>query len=186
MQSESDYVIKICVVGEDDVGRYSVLKCYLKDAINELDYFTTMESNFAVKDIEFRPEQSETVVMLKVHFWYFTDFTDTSRDSDDLRRFFNNASGVLLIFDLTRPETLFTIPGWIETVFDLAGPLIPVILIGNKSDLLIAVDETEVESISERYGLPYCYTSAKLNEEIDEVFKALVSLAYQYRSTREC
>ncbi len=185
MQNEPDYVLKICVVGAEGVGRLSILRRYLEDAISELDYFTTMESNFAVKDIEFRPSQSEDLVILKVNFWYFTEFMDTSRGSDDLRRFFNKVSGVLLIFDLTRPETLSSVSEWIETVFELAGLEIPIVLIGNKSDLQVKVDETEVKRISEKFGLQYFYTSAKLNQGIDEALTALVSMAYNYRTTRE-
>jgi len=185
MKDNPDYMFKICVVGEDDVGRFSILRSYLKEAITELDYFTTLESNFAVKDVEFIPEHSMTSVMLRIYFWYSTEFMGTSIKNPDLSQFFRQASGVLLVFDLTRPETLEAIPGWIETVFELVGPLIPIMLIGNKSDLQVAVDATEVERISEKFGVPYFYTSAKLNQGIDEVIDSLISLAYEYRTTRE-
>ncbi len=179
MQNDIDYVFKICVVGEEDVGRLSVLKRYLKDAISELDYFTTMESNFAVKDIEFTPDQSVETIMLKIHFWFFTEFMDTSRGSDDFRRFFSNAGGVLFIFDLTRQETLSSITEWIETVDELVGHRIPIVLLGNKSDLPVTVDETEVSRISDEFGIPYFFASAKKDEQIAEAFEQLITMVYQ-------
>ena len=182
MQNESDYVFKICIVGDDDVGRYSVLKRYLKDAIDELDYFTTMESNFAVKYLDIIPDHSEDSVRLRLHFWFFTEFMDTSRGSDDLRRFFSNASGVMFIFDLTRPETLSTIPEWIEKVYEMVGHRIPIVLLGNKSDLEILVDETEVKRLSEKFEIPYFYASAKLDEQISDTFEKLVSMVFQHQS----
>ena len=98
--------------------------------------------------------------------------------------FYKGSKGALLCFDLTRLESLRNTLKWIEEVLQCIG-IVPVVLVGCKSDLIgkgSGISEHEIEEtrkkIEEKLGLPvpYIETSAKLNINIDNVFKKLINL----------
>ena len=50
---------------------------------------------------------------------------------------------------------------------------IPLILIGNKSDLQRQVDRSEAEDLAKRLGCEYYETSAKTSENVNVVFEKI-------------
>ena len=49
---------------------------------------------------------------------------------------FNDVSGILLFYDLTNPTTLKDCYYWMELIEEMVGSDKPVILIGNKLDII--------------------------------------------------
>ena len=105
------------------------------------------------------------------------------------KRVYSGANAIVLVFDLTRPETFEQLEGWVNEVIEQVG-LIPVILIGNKTDLeMVEVSESQVkekeELIRRKFGelyIGYCLTSAKTGEEVESAFTKLL----RYTSDRIC
>jgi len=87
-----------------------------------------------------------------------------------------------MVFDVSRPETFYSIPSWLKEFWTHAGGVYPFILVGNKIDLRTFQECLGPESgqryakmLSERLGfpVPYVETSAKTGENINEAFKIL-------------
>lgn len=57
------------------------------------------------------------------------------------RSYFRGASGALLVFDITRPETFASVTQWLNDLRLIAETGVVVILVGNKSDLVVDDDE---------------------------------------------
>ena len=92
--------------------------------------------------------------------------------------FFRKANGALLVFDLTRPETLDDLYEWKKQIDDRLGrDGIPNILVGNKSDLeeSIKIDYGFLEDqvIPDFLPIKYLETSAYQDENIREIFSLL-------------
>jgi Ras-related protein Rab-1A len=51
------------------------------------------------------------------------------------RIFYNSADGVVLAYDITRPESFTNVQSWLKEVLLYAPENIEKVLIGNKSDL---------------------------------------------------
>jgi len=97
-----------------------------------------------------------------------------------ISKFYKNASGALIISDLTRADTIQEIESWASSIFTQIGK-IPVIFVGNKIDLIDpkSFDSEPLVELSTRYGAPWVLTSAKKGENVENVFIMLAKLIIQ-------
>lgn len=95
---------------------------------------------------------------------------------------------MLLVFDVTREDSLENLGNWISEVSKILDNLkdLPLIVAGNKIDLRDAVDTSvskedavkyikEITSSVDLDFVSYVETSAKTGENIDEIFSKLVN-----------
>lgn len=92
--------------------------------------------------------------------------------------FYKGTSGALLIFDLTRAETLETLmKKWHPEMIKFIGHSIPFILIGNKVDLVPdvgdVIDSEKVNEFIDSNFSIYIKTSAKTGENVEDAFLEL-------------
>lgn len=99
---------------------------------------------------------------------------------------FRNVSGVFLVFDLTKRESLPKCKSWLATARESTNVQIPVLLIGNKSD---RVDEREVGPqeveafMSENNVFDVVETSSTTGFNVEEAYQKLIQKMFdQYRA----
>jgi GTPase SAR1 family protein len=94
-----------------------------------------------------------------------------------ISRFYKNASGALMVCDLTRPDTLLNLKNWAASLFGAIGK-VPVIFVGNKYDLMdqASFNTDDLLEISCRYGAPWITTSAKFGQNVEQAFFKLGEL----------
>ncbi|RNA23262.1 ras-related Ral-a [Brachionus plicatilis] len=91
--------------------------------------------------------------------------------------YLKHGDGFLLVFDLTNRETFESIRNHRENVLRVKADdaNLPIILIGNKSDLrqnrLISFEEAN--SLATQWNIPYIETSAKTRENVDRAFSEI-------------
>jgi GTPase SAR1 family protein len=97
-----------------------------------------------------------------------------------------NAGGALLVFDLTRSETLVNLQRW-RSCLDNCPPDIPVVIVGNKSDLVEERQVTFDEGIAtaRRMKSEYFETSAESGSGVDDAFSTLAQSALTAKTARE-
>lgn len=78
----------------------------------------------------FTPEGSDEEICAK--FW---DTKGNIRQKGETIRVLKTADGVVIMFDIGRPETFASVLEWYEHVRSECSPGVPVMLVGNKSDL---------------------------------------------------
>ena len=161
---------KIIVVGDPAVGKTSTVLRFTDRAFKR-SYLPTIGTNINEKDIQVKNKQ--------IHFIIW-DIAGQSKFQMMRKHFYSGADGQLLIFDLTRPNTLKNIASWYQDIKsylkkDLAG-----FVLGNKSDLgdLRNVDDGEIKTLAKELNLEYIETSALSGENIDEAFQRLGELLY--------
>ena len=99
------------------------------------------------------------------------------------RRFYQGTYGALIIFDLTNKVSFANLGTWIQELWQYngSGP-IPIILLGNKSDLKQTVKDKDVkkyaEQLSEKtkphgFSVSYIKTSALTGDNVDKAFYLL-------------
>jgi small GTP-binding protein len=140
------------------------------------NHLPTIGTDFAVKEL--------IAEGLKISFQIW-DIAGQAAFSSVRKRFYDNTSGVLLVFDLTNTKSFEDISIWLEEVLNVVQPpgTLQVLLVGNKRDLVDEGDETFSDSrmqvaISQmvaKYKLgsgamTYITTSALTGENIQEAF----------------
>lgn len=163
-----DFIHKIVCIGDGAVGKTSLIRRYTSGSFNQ-EYIKTLGAQFS------RYERIiDEKIRARLFFW---DIAGQKEFSFMRATFYNGAKGVIVVFDLSRPETLDSVIEWYEDVKKYCGAL-PTILFGNKSDLLSNpddFDETKVKEIVEKYGyLGFYKTSAKTGEQVIDAFNSII------------
>ncbi len=151
---------KIILTGSFGVGKTSLFNQFI---FNQFDdkYLTTIGVKVNKKNIEVDGEEVSLLV------WDIAG--EVSQDKVP-HSYFLGASGIIYVFDLTRPSTYKNIQGDIDYLKEMVkGAEIRVV--GNKSDL---VSENQVTEIKEGIDYPWdIITSAKTGENVNELFLSL-------------
>ena len=87
--------------------------------------------------------------------------------------YFKGSNAGIGVFDLSNPQTLLKIPGWISSLRKSVKKQIPLVLIGNKNDLERQVEKSEAEDLAKKLGCEYYETSAKTGKNVASVFEEI-------------
>jgi len=120
-----DYVTKIIIIGESNVGKTNILSMYCKGEFND-SFKSTLGVEFSIKNIIVKD------LNLRMQIW---DTAGQERFRSVTNVFYKNSTGAFIVFDITRFSSFSAIDKWIKDLKDVAGEKICIILIGNKSDL---------------------------------------------------
>jgi len=175
-------IFKVILLGDGSVGKTSLRQVYMGENFKKR-YHATLGADFSLKKFELDGEE------IQLQIW---DLAGQPKFSAVRNKYYLNSSGLLLVFDLTRPETFENIPNWLNEYLDGSDDtLVPIILIGNKHDLIenknyqISPDEIQQyvdelrewgESRSENFSINFAMTSARYHLNVDPSFKGLTKM----------
>jgi len=162
------------LLGNPSVGKTAIRERYLGLGFIG-KYNMTIGADFALK----RVAVNETLYVMQI--W---DLAGQSGFTSTRSLYYRGAMAALLVFDISRPETFHKLNNWIHEILDNRGEYIPIILVGNKSDLR----ETSTNTVSKRqarryarkiteetgFETPYIETSALTGEGVDEAFLTMI------------
>lgn len=86
--------------------------------------------------------------------------------------YLRKADGALLVYDLTREDSLTKALQWFDKLIE-NGYDYPTVLVGNKTDLAIFPDISQAQEFAKDKGISLIKTSAKTGENISGAFLAL-------------
>lgn len=180
---------KICLLGDLAVGKTSLIRRYVLDTFDD-KYITTIGTKVTKKRLNIEVPAKQKEVDLTLLIWDImgqyqerlpTTISQFNRYIPQ-QNYFYNAKAAIIVSDLTRKSTVSNINVWISSLFEVTGQ-IPIILVGNKSDLK-EKHEIKVEEIKElatKYNAPSFLTSAKTGQNVEKMFynigELLVSFA---------
>ena len=172
MVEEYDYLFKSIVVGDGGVGKTALTLRFSKGFFTE-DYKMTIGVDFHVKTISI--DTFEGPIKCKLQLW---DTGGQERFSSIRPMYYRGSLGTILVFDLTNSASFEHLPQWIEEVRANIKADIPVLLVGNKSDLAFqrAVSVEEINNFTRDFNLYYMETSAKTGDGVGDCFYILACL----------
>ncbi len=162
--------VKICLIGEEGVGKTSLIRRFVTGQFDEL-YIRTLGAVVSKKTIEFdesksAPTQVDLVILDIIGK---RTFMQLFKDA-----YFSGARGILAVFDRTRKATLNELPAWITGVRETVGQ-IPVVVLANKDDLKERHEtrDDDITRILEPLDTTVMRTSAKTGENVERAFQQL-------------
>lgn len=164
-EEEYDYIFKILLLGNSDVGKSSLLLRYVDDIWTDA-FVPTIGVDFKVKTLDIDDKK------VKMQIW---DTAGQERFRTVISSYFRGGHGILLLYDITEKESFKNLGNWLIEIEKNASPEILKILIGNKSDLeeQRTVSKKEGEDFANSYALKFMETSAKNNTNVKEAFELL-------------
>jgi len=151
---------KVIIIGSFGVGKTSLFNRFLYSKFDE-KYLTTIGVKVDKKVINIDGQD------LNLLIW---DIAGEISQDKVPHSYFLGTSGVIYVFDLTRPITAKNLVSDLEYLKKTA-PGISIKIIGNKRDL---VSEQDVKEYVETTGVSFDFlTSAKTGENVEELFFSL-------------
>ena len=159
---------KVCLLGDFAVGKTSLVRRFVYDLFDE-KYISTIGGKVSRKTVAV-PTNDGDVVELTMMLWDLAGSEDFSQIRGSYMR---GAAGAILVCDLTRPETLLHLDGYLDDLHQVS-PQALAIVVANKSDspdqqLLLS----QVEAGAARLGAKCYVTSARTGENVEEIFRNL-------------
>lgn len=163
-------VYRIVVVGDESVGKTSMVNTLISQVFNENEP-STVGSNFQ-SYISFVDSRR-----IELQIWD-TAGQEKYRALGPI--YYRNSLGAIVVFSLTSHHSFESLQSWINGFRDSTGENTLVYIAANKSDLEDAyeVDYEQAVSWAESHGYKIFRTSAKTKAGVNELFDAIASDLY--------
>jgi len=168
-----DYKFKIIIVGDPGVGKTSLILRFTNNAFRRT-YIPTLGVH--VSDKIFQIDNSNVQLVI----W---DIAGQVKFEMMRQQFYLGSDGILLIFDLTNPNSFNSLSNWYNDVQKQLKnrPELIGFIIGNKKDL---TNEKEIypkdaNELALSLNLGYLETSALTGENVEEAFFNIASKLYE-------
>ena len=164
---EAETSINIILIGDSGVGKTNLFSRFFENKFEE-NFISTVGMDRQTKLIKYNDKLFKFIIC---------DTAGQERFSSIPTRYYQNADGALLLFDVTKKESFENINTWIENIKKNSRVNIrqTVYLIGNKIDLLDRkVSKKEAKEFAESINLKYYEMSCKININIYEIISRLI------------
>ncbi|MFX0184962.1 MAG: Rab family GTPase [Candidatus Hodarchaeota archaeon] len=167
-----DFLYKLCFCGDGGVGKTSIINRYIGQGF-QTNYRVTIGCQIVTHNLTIDGQ------ILKFQFW---DLSGQHRFEFIRSTFYRGSHAAILVFDLTRPLSLYNLHKWKEEILSNVGYEIPFIIFGNKSDLIdkIRVKEHEILEVTSELKpqtqsseIPHFFTSAQSGLNLKEALTSI-------------
>ena len=164
-EEEYDFIFKVLLLGNSDVGKSSLLLRYVDGTWSD-SFVPTIGVDFKIKTMEINSKK------VKMQIW---DTAGQERFRNVISSYFRGGHGILLIYDVTDRDSFKNLGNWLIEIEKNANKDVLKILIGNKCDLeeKRVITQKEGESFANSYGMKFFETSAKNDINVSEAFQML-------------
>ncbi|MGB7441339.1 MAG: Rab family GTPase [Coleofasciculaceae cyanobacterium] len=161
---------KICLVGDFGVGKTSLIRRFVERQFSD-QYLSTVGVKISRKTIDLPGETPQETVKLQLMIW---DLEGHTKFKSIAPSYLQGASGVIIVADVTRLETVQRVPEHIDLFLSVNPKGSVVIAAFNKSDLLAQEEIAGMKDIERIEQVLATYqTSAKTGLNVDEIFYKL-------------
>eukprot|EP01059_Diplonema_ambulator_P003178 TRINITY_DN1282_c0_g1_i2.p1 TRINITY_DN1282_c0_g1~~TRINITY_DN1282_c0_g1_i2.p1 ORF type:complete len:212 (+),score=65.13 TRINITY_DN1282_c0_g1_i2:37-636(+) len=154
---------KVVMVGEMSVGKTSIVNRFIKNEFNT-NVRATVGSSCAYRVMKVDDEDVSFCL-------WDTAGQEAYHSLVDL--YFRDAAAVVLVFDVSMPESLEKAKTWITKVHQHAPRGVVVALVGNKIDCEKKILTSDATDSAEDIGAFYAAVSARTGEGIEKLFEDL-------------
>ena len=172
-EEDESIMFKIITLGNSGVGKTSIIKRYV---FNQFDQsaISSIGVIFSFKDVLIGGDENKKVKLKLI------DTAGEEKYRSLSKTYYKNAEVVLFVFALNNEESFAEITNWLKTFKENSNSIeIPKYLIGNKADLERVIDKEQIEECSQNNNLKYIETSAKDNQNIDDLFNDIANNLYK-------
>ena len=165
--NQFDFSFKIVLIGDKNVGKSQIFNRFVKNCFEE-NHKSTIGMEIGTKLFE-REKQK-----INIQLW---DTMGEEQYKSLAKIYYKGAMGALTVFDLTNKDSFLNVLKWIENIKQNTLENVPIIIVGNKSDLvdkrIVKEEEAKLMAINNSYL--YIETSAKTSFNIKDTFELLIA-----------
>ena len=169
--------LSFILIGDTEVGKTCFFNRYFRDTFS-FDFLSTIGIEKESKLVKINNE------IYKITLW---DTAGQERFKSLPRKYYQNADGVFLLFDVTKEDTFNNVSNWVNDIKENSNLVVgqdgqqqvPLFLLGNKIDSLERVISIEQgKKLATSLGMKYFEISCKINMNIPEVMSQMIMESY--------
>jgi len=162
------YIIKLCLLGDGAVGKTSLVRRYVFDVFDD-KYLMSFGTKVSKKKVSIGEADIDFMI------W---DILGQKTHESLHAAYYRGAAGALAVCDFTRLDTLKNLKSWLGSFRSVVGDM-PVLILGNKSDLDKAYSVSELEQFANEVGCRVLETSAKTGLNVEKAFVEIGTLVLE-------
>ena len=162
------YPLKICFVGNSNVGKTSIIRRFINNKFDEEKIASTISVNFENKKLKIDPYTE-----LNMQIW---DTAGQERFRSLTASYLRESNGIFIVFDLSDKKSFNDLISWFEEInkAEINQKNCVKIVIGNKLDSKDKeVDNDTAKKLAEENGMKYLPVSAKDGINIVSMFEIM-------------
>ena len=169
-QIHTKNTIRLFLLGDSQVGKSAFFQRYSKNTFTEA-FLSTIGINDENKIIKIYN------TTYKLSLW---DTAGQEKFRALPKKYYQNADGILLLYDVTKEETFTNVRNWVKDIHENSkigekGDNSSLFLIGNKIDLPDRViSKSQAEELAKELNIQFCEISCKINMNINEVMARII------------
>lgn len=160
-----DYLHKILLIGDYGVGKTSILNRFFDNKFS-YDLSSTIGVDVFFENIEIDDK------IVKLQCW---DTSGQERFRDIVKCYYKGLDGVVIVFDINNIESFYSVKLWYNDFqkYKKESKVVPIILVGSKSDLKRNVKYEEAKELSDILNIEYVEVSSTNNHNIESIFSLI-------------
>ena len=161
------YILKLLTIGDQFVGKSSIINRYIDDKFNE-KIKPTLGIDFKTKMIQ----KGENLIKISIY-----DTAGEEKYRHLIKNYYNGSNGILLVFDITDKNSFDNLNFWLDELENNCNlNNLYIFLVGNKTDLKKErkVSYDEAKNFADMKKIPYIEISAKTGDNIDKLFNDFI------------
>ena len=175
---------KLVVIGDTNTGKTNIITRYTS---NHFDVVSrpTIGVEFFQKDIDIET-QSGSKEAVRLQIW---DTAGQERFRGMASSYYRKAYGVVLVYDVTSPESFMNCDKWLEEALSYSEPDVLTVLVGNKKDLVeerrVTPNDGQAYSVSNKLLF---YETSALNDEggsIKQLFEEIATRIHNSEKVKQ-
>jgi small GTP-binding protein len=155
--------IKVCIIGDTDVGKTSLSTRYCHG-----EFPNNSTPTIGASFLQRRVVVDNTEISLQI--W---DTAGQERFRSMAPMYYRGAKAAICVFDVTNEESFNRVSTWLRDLKTHADPNVVICLAGNKCDKAATFDLSKCEALAKSLGGVYFPTSALTGEGVQEIFETL-------------
>ena len=173
-QKVNEYEVKICLLGDVNVGKTSIASRFCKNRFNE-NYINTIGGAYQQQNIVLN-----NGTKMKLHIWD-TSGQDRFRSMTNL--YYRDAQVAILTYDITNESSFNSIEFWIKELrYKVENENMILCLVGNKCD--VNINERKImtnkgKNYANENNMIFYETSAKTGEGVKDLFVTIANKVYE-------
>ena len=170
----NEYEVKICLLGDVNVGKTSIASRFCKNSFNE-NYINTIGGAYQQQNIVLN-----NGTKMKLHIWD-TSGQDRFRSMTNL--YYRDAQVAILTYDITNESTFASIDFWIQELkYKVENENMILCLVGNKCDVNQEdrkITNFKGKNYAQENNMIFFETSAKTGEGVKDLFVTIANKVYE-------
>ena len=161
------YILKLLTIGDQFVGKSSIINRYIDDKFNE-NITPTLAIDYKTKMIQ----KGENLIKISIY-----DTAGEEKYRHLIKNYYNGSNGILLVFDITKRNSFDNLNFWLDELEKNCNlNNLYIFLVGNKTDLKKErkVSYDEAKNFADMKKIPYIEISAKTGDNIDKLFNDFI------------